>query len=94
MDFDGLVLSALAPSPNRVEECGGEFEHHLTEAAVIVAYAMHPLRMTKAGEALVHPDGEHGKRFGFAGWLAMRRRRKDETTSNARKGRAISAAFF
>jgi hypothetical protein len=38
----------------------------------MVAYAMQLLRTTKAREVLVHPDGEHGKRFDFAGWLAKR----------------------
>jgi hypothetical protein len=38
----------------------------------MVAYAMHLLRTTQAREVLVHPDGEHGKRFDFAGWLAKR----------------------
>ena len=38
----------------------------------MVAYAMHLVRTTAALEILVHPDGEHGNRFDFAGWLARR----------------------
>ena len=70
MDFDDLV--ELAPPPNRVGRCEGGRERHLTEGAVMMAYAMHLLRTTSAREVLVHPDGEHGKRFDFAGWLGMR----------------------
>jgi hypothetical protein len=36
----------------------------------MLAYAMHLLRTTSTHEVLVHPDGEHGKRFDFAGWLS------------------------
>jgi hypothetical protein len=71
MDFDDLVQE-LAPTPNRIGRCEGEFECHLPEGAVMVAYALHLLRTTKARRVLVHPDGKHGKRFDFAGWLAKR----------------------
>jgi hypothetical protein len=41
-------------------------EHHLSEGAVMVAFAMHLLR-TVSGlkHVAIHPDGEHGKRFDF-----------------------------
>jgi hypothetical protein len=65
MDFDDLV-TRLLPPPNRVGKCEGEFEWHLTEGAVMMAFAMHLLRTTSAREILVHPDGEHGRRFDFA----------------------------
>lgn len=68
MDFDDLITE-LAPPPNRVRKCDGDLELHLSEGAVMLAYAMHLLRTTSAREVLVHPDGEHGKRFDFAGWL-------------------------
>jgi hypothetical protein len=68
MDFDDLITE-LAPPPNRLGRCDGERERHLHEGAVMVAYAMHLLRTTPATEILIHPDGEHGKRFDFAGWL-------------------------
>jgi hypothetical protein len=38
----------------------------------MMAFALHLLRTTSAREILVHPDGEHGKRFDFAGWLGRR----------------------
>jgi len=71
LDFDDLV-TALAPPPNRVGKADGEHEHHLYEGAVMVAYAMHLLRTEGACDVRVHPDGEHGKQFDFAGWLLRR----------------------
>jgi hypothetical protein len=38
----------------------------------MVAYAMHLLRTQGARDVRVHPDGEHGKQFDFAGWLGRR----------------------
>ena len=35
--------------------------------AVMVAYAMHLLRTEGAQGVRIHPDGEHGKQFDFAG---------------------------
>jgi hypothetical protein len=96
MDFDDLV-SELAPPPNRVGKCEGGLERHLPEGAVMMAFAMHLLRTTSTREVLVHPDGEHGKRFDFAGWLGKRgfeRTTRTGTTSYAGRyvqpdGRAI-----
>lgn len=92
MDFDDLVKE-IAPPPNRVGRCEGRFEHHLPEGAVMIAYAMHLLRTTSAGEVLVHPDDEHGKRLDFAGWLGLREgvpHRKDHAGRYVRPhGRSI-----
>jgi hypothetical protein len=71
MDFEDLV-TALSPPPNRIGKSDGEHEHHLYEGAVMVAYAMHLLRTQDAQHVRVHPDGEHGKQFDFAGWLLRR----------------------
>src|ERR1035437_2310306 len=70
--FDDLITHR-APPPNRVGTCGGGQEQHLPEGAVMVAFAMHLLR-TAPGlrEVSIHPDGEHGKRFDFQGWLGRR----------------------
>lgn len=38
----------------------------------MVAYAMHLLRTQGARDVRIHPDGEHGKQFDFAAWLARR----------------------
>ncbi len=38
----------------------------------MLAYAMHLLRTAGAGHVRIHPDGEHGKQFDFAGWLSRR----------------------
>lgn len=71
MDFDDLV-KAMPPPPNRVGKSGGAHEHHLYEGAVMVAYAMHLLRTEDVKDVCIHPDGEHGKQFDFAGWLQRR----------------------
>jgi hypothetical protein len=71
LDFEDLV-TALAPPPNRTGKSDGEHEHHLYEGAVMVAYAMHLLRTQNAQHVRIHPDGEHGKQFDFAGWLGRR----------------------
>jgi hypothetical protein len=71
LDFEDLV-TALAPPPNRVGKADGPHEHHLYEGAVMLAYAMHLLRTQGARDVRVHPDGEHGKQFDFAGWLSRR----------------------
>jgi len=91
MDLDDLVTT-LAPPPNRVGRCEGELEHHLPEGAVMVAYAMHLLLTTDAKEVLVHPDGEHGKRFDFAGWLGKQDfERTSRTGKTSYAGRYVRA---
>jgi hypothetical protein len=71
LDFEDLV-TALEPPRNRVGKSDGTHEHHLYEGAVMVAYAMHLLRKEGARDVRIHPDGEHGKQFDFAGWLVRR----------------------
>jgi hypothetical protein len=71
MDFEDLI-TARSPPPNRVGKHEGEFEQHLYEGAVMVAYAMHLLRTTETRHVRIHPDGEHGKQFDFTGWLSRR----------------------
>lgn len=59
-----------APLPNRVGKCDGDRGHHLPEGAAMVAFAMHLLKTAPGvSEVAIHPDGEHGKRFDFQGWL-------------------------
>ncbi|MFB6417723.1 hypothetical protein [Bradyrhizobium tunisiense] len=70
--FDDLITHR-APPPSRVDMCDGEHEQHLPEGAVMVAFAMHLLRTVPGvREVSIHPDGEHGKRFDFSGWLGKR----------------------
>jgi hypothetical protein len=38
----------------------------------MIAYAMHLLRTQDTRHVRIHPDGEHGKQFDFAGWLLRR----------------------
>jgi hypothetical protein len=71
LDFEDLV-TAVEPPRNRVGKSDGTHEHHLYEGAVMVAYTMHLLRTEGARDVRIHPDGEHGKQFDFAGWLVRR----------------------
>ena len=41
--FDDLI-TLRAPPPNRVGTCEGDAEQHLSEGAVMMAFAMHLLR--------------------------------------------------
>jgi hypothetical protein len=67
--FDDL-LTMHEPPPNRAQHCAGGREHHLTEGAVMIAFAMHLLRtVPDLKHVAIHPDGEHGKRFDFKNWL-------------------------
>ena len=67
--FDDLIKHR-APPPNRAGTCTGDAEQHLTEGAVMLAFAMH-LLCTVPGptQVSVHPDGEHLKHFDFREWL-------------------------
>jgi hypothetical protein len=70
--FDDLI-TFHSPPPNRIEKCHGETEHHLSEGAVMLAFAMHLFRTTpQVVHVAIHPDGEHGKRFDFQSWLTKR----------------------
>jgi hypothetical protein len=70
--FDDLIVE-LDPPPNRCGKCTGSQERHLTEAAVMLAYAMHLLRTVPHLTAVeLHPDGEHGKRLDIVRWLSTR----------------------
>jgi hypothetical protein len=67
------LITEHTPPPNRVGKCAGDVEHHLTEGAVMVAFAMHLLRTVPGlRHVAIHPDGEHGKQFDFCGWLDRR----------------------
>lgn len=67
--LDDLITRREAP-PKRAAHCEAGIERHLTEGAVMLAFAMHLLRTAPGIEAVaIHPDGEHGKRFGFEAWL-------------------------
>jgi hypothetical protein len=69
MMFDDLVTHR-EPPPNRISSCEGGVEHHLSEGAVMVAFAMHLLGTVPGlKHVAIHPDGEHGKQFDFRGWL-------------------------
>lgn len=56
------------PPPNRRSYCDGAKERHLTEAAVMIAFAMHLLEKG-ATRVHLHPDGEQGKKYDIRGAL-------------------------
>jgi hypothetical protein len=67
--LDGLI-DKRAPPLNWEHDYEGGKEHHLTEGAVMVAFAMNLLRtIPDLGHVAIHPDGEHGKQFPFSEWL-------------------------
>jgi hypothetical protein len=81
------LITPHAPPPNRVKGCADGVEQHLTEGAVMLAFAMHLLRTeTGVKEVAIHPDGEHGKRFDFEGWLGRRGFRKVSATGKTSYG--------
>ena len=55
-------ITVCEPPEKRAAHCTGGKERHLTEAAVMIAFAMYLLD-TGAAEVEIHPDGEHGKRY-------------------------------
>ena len=68
--YDDLITPHKPSDPKRVRACEGGVEQYLPEGAVIVAFAMHLLRtVPDLRHVAIHPDGEHGKRFDFLGWL-------------------------
>jgi hypothetical protein len=65
IDIDGLPVQYIVlrdPPPNRRLHCEGGKERHLTEAAVMIAFAMYLLE-EGASTVTLHPDGEHGKKY-------------------------------
>lgn len=56
------------PPPNRQGFCDGNQECHLTEAAVMIAFAFYLLKQG-ATQVDIHPDGEHGKAFDIKQFL-------------------------
>ena len=63
------LVTLKTPTEKRSKGVGGGQEEHLTEGAVMLAYAMHLLRTTSATRASIHPDGMHGLEFDIRGWL-------------------------
>lgn len=59
------------PPQNRRGYCEGDKERHLTEGAVMLAFAVYLLEHGATAVEL-HPDGEHGKRFDFRASLEAR----------------------
>ncbi|MDF1633097.1 hypothetical protein [Mycoplana sp. MJR14] len=71
MNFSELhkLILIRQPPEKRLSKADGSNEHHMSEAAVMLAFAMH-LFARGADRVSIHPDGEHGKRFEIQAWLA------------------------
>jgi hypothetical protein len=64
------LISRRPAPPNRASFSDGGIEDHLTEGAVMIAFAMHLLRTIDGlKHVAIHPDGEHGKQFDFRAWM-------------------------
>lgn len=70
MNFSELqdLILVKEPPEKRLATADGGNEHHMSEAAVMLAFSMH-LFGRGAGQVSIHPDGEHGKRFEIQAWL-------------------------
>lgn len=66
--LENLIL-IREPPEKRLSKAEGGMEQHMSEAAVMLAFAMH-LFSLGADKVSIHPDGEHGKRFEIQAWLA------------------------
>lgn len=65
-----MYLTLYEPPAKRRSAAQGGAEHRLTEAAVMLAFAMHLLQQPRSsGLVHVHPDGEHAKIFDIVGFL-------------------------
>ena len=71
MNFSELqnLILVREPPEKRLSKAEGGMEKHMSEAAVMLAFAMH-LFSRGAEKVSVHPDGEHGKQFEIQGWRA------------------------
>jgi hypothetical protein len=65
-----VYLTLYEPPAKRRSAAQGGVEHRLTEAAVMLAFAMHLLQQRgSSGLVHIHPDGEHAKIFDIVGFL-------------------------
>jgi len=84
--YEGLVTHRTPPE-KRARHCEGEFEHYLSEGAVMLAFALHLLRTVPGlKQVAMHPDGEHGKRFDLQAWLERNGFRKLRGTGRTSYG--------
>lgn len=64
------LITPRPPPANRAAKTLGSVERHFSEAAVMLAYAVHLLIANSALRRVeIHPDGEHGKQFDIRSWL-------------------------
>lgn len=67
------LITIKHPTAKRAAKAEGGVEQHLTEAAVMLAYAFHLFERDRSLKRVeIHPDGQHGKQFGIRNWLESR----------------------
>lgn len=81
-------LTFKPPPPNRVGQADDPYEHHLTEAAVMLAMAEWCFALG-ADDVSIHPDGMHLKGFDVQSWLADRGYAKIES-----RGRTVHGGVY
>jgi hypothetical protein len=91
LDLEDLLI-LKAPAPGRIVKTRGDHEKHMSEGAVMLAYAMHLLRTTPAMVVHIHPDGMHAKQFNFKTWLEARGFRRRVTTGTTPYGGSYSSS--
>ncbi|MFC3080145.1 hypothetical protein ACFODL_18750 [Phenylobacterium terrae] len=65
-----MFLTEYEPPERRRAFASGGVELRLTEAAVMLAFALHLLEQTEGtGTVYIHPDGEHAKIFDISAFL-------------------------
>ena len=75
-------------APNRLKYCPeGEKERHLTEAAVMISFALHLFDQdSNIRTVRICPDGEHAKRFDILKWMTSNGFEKAESHGSTAYG--------
>jgi hypothetical protein len=90
--YDQLIKTHI-PKEGRALKAAGGIEHHLTEGAVMMAFAMHLLQTVPDLKLVsVHPDGEHAKNFDFADWLSKQGFAKESSKGSTAYGGVYCSA--
>jgi hypothetical protein len=72
-DLPSDLITIHHPTDKRAARWTGGTEHHLSEGAVMLAFALHLFRTVPGLQHVaIHPDGEHAKRFPFPDRMATR----------------------
>ena len=70
MQHKSHYINTLEAPEKRRKSCENGLEHHFTEAAILIAFAMHLFDNEAAKRVTINPDGEHAKRHEMVSTLA------------------------